>query len=248
MMQPTPESRAALLPGDEALRQALTAAPGIADAKVSVTEFDRVVAGVDASHFLLTPSAVVTPRDAAQLAAVLSFAADAGRYVTLRSGGTSLSGQASTDGILIDTRHHFRRIEPLDQGYRVRVQPGATVRQVNARLARFGRKLGPDPASEIAATIGGVIANNSSGMACGTHHNSYQTLRGLTLVLPSGTVVDTTAPDADALLAHAEPELHAGLVAPPGLPHEPTRSDGGGRAPVSGQEHHGLRAQLVHRL
>ncbi|MET0479941.1 MAG: FAD-binding and (Fe-S)-binding domain-containing protein, partial [Mycetocola sp.] len=212
MINPQLESRAVLPSGDDALATALAATPGIGNARVSVAEFDRIVAGVDASHFLLTPSAVVTPQDATQLAAVLAFARNTGRHVTVRSGGTSLSGQASSDGILIDTRRHFRSIEPLDDGTLVRVQPGATVRQVNARLARYRRKLGPDPASEIAATIGGVIANNSSGMACGTHHNSYQTLRGLTFVLPSGTVIDTTAPDADATLAGAEPELHSGLA------------------------------------
>lgn len=212
MTAPQLETWAVLPLGDDSLAAALAATPGIGDALVSVAEFDRIVAGVDASHFLLTPSAVVTPRDSDQLAAVLAYATSAGRHVTVRSGGTSLSGQASSDGILIDTRRHFRRIEPLDDGALVRVQPGATVRQVNARLARYKRKLGPDPASEIAATIGGVIANNSSGMACGTHHNSYRTLRGLTMVLPSGTVVDTTASDADALLAAAEPELHAGLT------------------------------------
>ncbi|MCU1560478.1 FAD-binding and (Fe-S)-binding domain-containing protein [Mycetocola sp.] len=212
MNNPSLESRAVLPRGDDALAAALAATPGIGNALVSVAEFDRIVAGVDASHFLLTPSAVVTPRDTDQLAAVLTYATSSRRHVTLRSGGTSLSGQASSDGIMIDTRRHFRRIEPLDDGNLVRVQPGATVRQVNARLARYKRKLGPDPASEIAATIGGVIANNSSGMACGTHHNSYRTLRGLTVVLPSGTVIDTTAADADASLATAEPELHAGLA------------------------------------
>lgn len=207
-------SRAALPPGDEALAAGITEAIGTdaAEARVSVDEFERIVAGVDASHFLLTPSAVVTPRTTEQLAAVFAFAAETGRHVTIRSGGTSLSGQASGDGILIDARGAFRRIEPQDGGALVRVEPGATVRQVNARLLRHKRKLGPDPASEIAATIGGVIANNSSGMACGTHHNSYRTLRALTFVLPSGTIVDTAAPNADAALADAEPELHAGVV------------------------------------
>ncbi|HPU15995.1 MAG TPA: FAD-dependent oxidoreductase, partial [Polymorphobacter sp.] len=73
-------------------------------------------------------------------------------------------------------------------GERVRIQPGVTVKQANARLAAYGRKLGPDPASEAACTIGGVVANNSSGMACGTVENSYRTLESLVVVLPSGTV------------------------------------------------------------
>src|SRR5690606_9259490 len=100
-------------------------------------------------------------------------AAAKGQPVTLRSGGTSLAGQASGDGLMIDVRRNFRGITVLDKGARVRVQPGATVRQVNARLAVYGTKLGPDPASEAACTIGGVIANNSSGMACGTEFNTY---------------------------------------------------------------------------
>ncbi|WP_309234120.1 FAD-binding protein [Micromonospora sp. ATA51] len=86
------------------------------------------------------------------------------------------------------------------------------LRQVNNRLAPYGRKLGPDPASESACTIGGVVANNSSGMTCGTEFNTYRTLESLLLVLPSGTVLDTGAPDADERLRATEPELHAGLL------------------------------------
>ena len=124
---------------------------------------DRLALGHDASHFALTPSAVATPFDAADVGRLFAVSAAQGVPMTFRSGGTSLSGQAVTDGILVDTRRHFRDIEILDGGARVRIGPGATVRQVNARLARLGRKLGPDPASEIACTLGGVVANNSAG-------------------------------------------------------------------------------------
>ncbi|MGA7149514.1 MAG: FAD-binding and (Fe-S)-binding domain-containing protein [Microbacterium sp.] len=197
---------------------------------VSVRAFDRVVAAVDASHYLLTPRAVVTPVDIDEVAALLSYASAAGEPVTFRSGGTSLSGQASTGNILVDTRKHFRGIDVLDGGDRVRVGPGATVRQVNARLVRHGRKLGPDPASEIACTIGGVIANNSSGMACGTEQNTYRTLESAVIVLSSGTIIDSAAPDADERLRTAEPalcdalvRLRAGLVGEPVLRDEVTR-------------------------
>ena len=94
----------------------------------------------------------------------------------------------------------------------MRVQPGATIGAVNARLAPLGYKLGPDPASESAATVGGVVANNSSGMACGTEFNSYRTIESMVLVLASGTVVDTGDPDADGLLRQREPDLHDGLI------------------------------------
>ncbi len=173
---------------------------------------DRLAMAHDASHYLLTPEAVVTPRTPAEVAALFRAASDHGLPLTFRSGGTSLSGQSTANGILVDVRRHFRDIEVLDHGLRVRVRPGAVVRAVNTRLARYGRKLGPDPASESACTIGGVIANNSSGMACGTELNSYATLDSLVAVLPSGTLIDTGAPDADARLAADEPELHAGLL------------------------------------
>ena len=166
----------------------------------------------DASHYLLVPGAVVTPERTEQIAALVAASARQGVALTFRSGGTSLSGQAVTNGVLVDTRRNFRRIEVLDSGLKVRVQPGATVSQVNARLARYGRKLGPDPASESACTVGGVVANNSSGMACGTEFNTYRTMDSAVIVLASGTVIDTAAPDADARLRSTERELYEGLL------------------------------------
>jgi D-lactate dehydrogenase len=180
----------------------------VPDLEVRTRAIDRYGMAHDASHYLLIPEAVVAPADADQVAALLR----AGGALTFRSGGTSLSGQAVSDGVLVDTRRHFRHIEVLDDGERVRVQPGATLRQVNTRLAARGRKLGPDPASESACTIGGVIADNSSGMTCGTEFNTYQTLESMMLVLPSGTMLDTGAPDADQRLRAQEPDLFAGLA------------------------------------
>jgi D-lactate dehydrogenase len=198
-----------LLAADPDLVAALdAAAPGAVAARAS----DRLAFAHDASHYLLVPQAVVAPWDAGQVAALLRVSAERGVPLTFRSGGTSLSGQATADGVLVDTRRNFRQIEVLDDGARVRVQPGATVRAVNTRLARYGRKLGPDPASESACTIGGVVANNSSGMACGTEFNTYRTLESAVLVLPSGTVIDTGAPDADERLRTLEPEVYEGLA------------------------------------
>ncbi len=152
------------------------------------------------------------PATPQEVAALLQVSAAHDLPLTLRSGGTSLSGQAVTDGLLVDVRKNFRNIEVLDNGARVRVQPGVTVRNLNARLLRYGRKFGPDPASEVACTIGGVVANNSSGMACGITDNTYRTLESLTVVLPSGTIIDTGAPDADARLRALEPDIFDGLL------------------------------------
>jgi D-lactate dehydrogenase len=191
----------------KALREAVTD-----PAQVKTRALDLHANAHDASHFLLVPRAVVVAGNADEVGRLLRASAVQGVPLTFRSGGTSLSGQALTDGVLVDVRRNFKDIEVLDGGARVRVQPGVTVRALNARLAPYGRKFGPDPASEGACTIGGVVANNSSGMACGTVDNTYKTLESLTVVLPSGTVVDTGAADADERLRALEPELHEGLI------------------------------------
>jgi len=181
------------------------------DVRVASRTIDRFARAHDASHYLLVPDAVLVPQDAAAVARVFGAVRAAGRTLTFRSGGTSLSGQGVTGDVMVDTRSAFRGIGVSADGTSVAAQPGATVRQVNARLARFGRKLGPDPASEIACTIGGVVADNSSGMACGIVENSYRTIDSMLLVLPSGTILDTGEPDALAQLRDREPGIAQGL-------------------------------------
>lgn len=181
--------------------------------EVRSRSIDRFSHAHDASHYLLIPDAVLSPTDADGVARAFDAVRAAGRTLTFRSGGTSLSGQGVSGDILVDTRSHFRGIAVEDDGASVRVGPGATVRQVNTRLARYRRKLGPDPASEIACTIGGVVANNSSGMACGITENSYQTIESMRIVLPSGTILDTGLADARERLQSAEPALADGLLA-----------------------------------
>jgi D-lactate dehydrogenase len=155
-------------------------------AQVRTRALDLHAGAHDASHFLLIPQAVVFAGNADEVGRLLRASATAGVPLTFRSGGTSLSGQAITDGVMVDVRRHFKEIEVLGGGTHVRVQPGVTVRALNARLAPYGRKFGPDPASEGACTIGGVVANNSSGMACGTVDNTYKTLAPWTPTNGSG--------------------------------------------------------------
>src|SRR5215218_6818289 len=118
-----------MIPAPDLLARLAEAVP--ADA-LGTRLIDRLGLAHDASHFARTPRAVVTAGNTADVARLFTTAAAAEVPLTFRSGGTSLSGQAVTDGILVDTRRHFREIEILDEGARVRVGPGATVRQVNA--------------------------------------------------------------------------------------------------------------------
>ncbi|MFE7140810.1 FAD-binding and (Fe-S)-binding domain-containing protein [Streptomyces sp. NPDC057644] len=173
---------------------------------------DLVRYASDASPYRFLPRVVLVPEDLDDVSAILSYAHGKGRDVVFRAAGTSLNGQAQGEDILVDVRRHWTGVEVLDDGARARIGPGTTVMRANVTLARYGRLLGPDPASAIACTLGGVVANNASGMTAGTTRNSYRTLASLTFVLPSGTVVDTADPAADEELAHAEPELCAGLL------------------------------------
>ncbi|MFJ6580936.1 FAD-binding and (Fe-S)-binding domain-containing protein [Streptomyces sp. NPDC091368] len=193
------------------LREELTEllGPGKVLSKIS----DLVRYASDASPYRFVPQVVVVAEDIDDISAVLSYAHGKGREVVFRAAGTSLNGQAQGEDILVDVRRHWAGVEVLDDGARARIRPGTTVVRANAALAPHGRVLGPDPASAIACTVGGVVANNASGMTAGTTRNSYRTVASLTVVLPSGTVVDTADPDADAELARAEPRLCAELMA-----------------------------------
>src|SRR3954447_21599309 len=167
----------------------------------------------DASPYRLFPKAIVMAHDAADVAKVLAYGRRTSTPVTFRAGGTSLNGQGQSDGILIDVRRHFGGITVEEEGARARVGPGNVLGHVNRVLAPHGYKLGPDPASTDIACVGGVIANNSGGMRCGTVRDSYSTVRALKLVLASGTVIDTEAPDAEERFASDEPQLAAELLA-----------------------------------
>lgn len=96
-----------------------------ARARVEVRALDRLVGAHDASHCVLTPEAIAVAADASEVAGLFAASRASAFPVTFRSGGTSLSGQAGTSGVLIDTRRQFRHIEVLDDGVRVRVQSGA---------------------------------------------------------------------------------------------------------------------------
>ena len=175
--------------------------------------FDLVRFATDASPYRMFPQVVVLARDVRDVQQVLAYGHAHGIPVTFRAGGTSLSGQSQGDGILVEVMRHWIGCTVEDGGRTLRSKPGTILARANAALKPHGYRLGPDPASKTAATIGGVVANNASGMCCGTVENSYRTLRSMTIVLPSGTVIDTAAPDAEERLAAAEPEMAAGLLA-----------------------------------
>lgn len=163
-------------------------------ARVKTRLIDRYAYASDASHFYLIPKAVVQPITIEEVKRIFEFSKREKISITFRAGGTSLSGQGVTDGLLVDLSNYWRKVKPENNGDTVRVEPAVIGAHVNYALKNFGRKIGPDPASINAAMIGGILSNNSSGMCCGVVQNSYHTLKYMTFLLPNGLVFNTELP------------------------------------------------------
>jgi D-lactate dehydrogenase len=179
----------------------------------------RLALSGDASFYRMTPKLVVRIDNLTQLSQLLKLAGDHLVPVTFRAAGTSLCGQAVTDSVLVTLSEHWRSAEVLEQGRKIRLQPGVIGAQANRMLQPFGRKIGPDPASIDSCKIGGIAANNASGMCCGVRQNSYHTLCDMTLVLADGTVLDT----ADANSVKAFEASHGPLLDGLRVLHEQVR-------------------------
>jgi D-lactate dehydrogenase len=147
--------------------------------------------GTDASFYRLIPKLVVIAKDEHEVSLVLSECTNLSVPVTFRAAGTSLSGQAITDSVLLVAGSHWKKFQINENGSEICLQPGLTGGRVNLLLSPYGRKIGPDPASVNAAMIGGIAANNASGMCCGTSENSYKTIAGIKIILSDGTILDT---------------------------------------------------------
>ena len=163
--------------------------------------------GTDASFYRLVPKLVVRVESEAEVVGLLELAHAEQVPVTFRAAGTSLSGQAISDSVLLVLGDNWNGREIRADGAQIRLQPGVIGAQANAWLAPFGRKIGPDPASINACKIGGIVANNASGMCCGTAQNSYHTLAGLRLLLADGTRLDSEDPASVAAFRASHGEL-----------------------------------------
>ncbi|MCB9279437.1 MAG: FAD-binding oxidoreductase [Lewinellaceae bacterium] len=181
--------------------------------RVKARLIDRYAYASDASHYYLVPQAVVQPVSIEEIRKLFAFTHREKINLTFRAAGTSLSGQGVTDGILADLSNHWRRVVPENNGMTVRVEPGVIGAHVNLALKKYGRKIGPDPASINAAMMGGILSNNSSGMCCGVVNNSYHTLKYLTFVLPNGRAYNTEMEADYDRFEREVPDIFNGITA-----------------------------------
>lgn len=181
--------------------------------RVKTRLIDRYAYASDASHFYLIPQAVVQPISINEVKRIFELSKREKISITFRAGGTSLSGQGVTDGLLVDLSNYWRKVKPESNGDTVRVEPAVIGAHVNYALKSFGRKIGPDPASISAAMMGGILSNNSSGMCCGVVQNSYHTLKHMTFLLPNGMVFNTELPGDYERFETEAPDIAAELRA-----------------------------------
>ncbi len=164
----------------------------IPSARVHDRLIDRLAYARDASVYRLIPETVVKPENETEVIALIRYAHDTNTHITFRTSGTSLSGQAVTNGILAETIKGWQDYQILENGEAVKLEPGIIGSHVNNLLAKYQRRIGPDPASIKSARIGGIVANNASGMCCGVSNNSYYTLQSIRIILANGSVYDTS--------------------------------------------------------
>lgn len=162
--------------------------------KVKDKYIDLVSYASDAGFYYLVPKAVVQPSTEAEIISLLAYTQKNNLPIVFRGGGTSLSGQCITDGILVDLGKFWNKLSVEDNAETVRVQPGITGAMVNAHLKKYRKKIGPDPSSINAAMMGGILSNNASGMCCGVSQNSYHTVKFIKFILPNGKVYSTELP------------------------------------------------------
>lgn len=163
--------------------------------------------GTDASFYRMIPKLVIKAKDEQEISFLLKEASKLELPVTFRAAGTSLSGQAISDSVLVIAGEHWKKYKILSNGEKIRLQPGLIGAKVNKLLTPYQRKIGPDPASIDSAMIGGIAANNASGMCCGTADNSYQTVAGMKIIIFDGTVLDTRNAQSKREFQESHPEI-----------------------------------------
>ena len=173
----------------------------------------RLAWGTDAGFYKLVPQVVLRSKSEDEVASILKAASQYNIPVTFRAAGTSLSGQAMSDSVLVVAGKYWEGMSTDDGGQTVTLQPGVVGSKVNDFLKPYGRKFGPDPASIKSAMVGGIVMNNASGMSCGTWANSDRMLISGRIVFADGTVLDTADEESREAFRRSHPEIISGIEA-----------------------------------
>ncbi len=158
-----------------------------------VDTVSRGMYATDASVYQFMPIAVVTPRGAEDIAAVLRLTREHRAPVLARGGGTSLAGQAANHAVVLDVSKHMNRVLEINADEMwVRVQPGVVRDELNARLKPLGLEFAPETATSNRANIGGMIGNNSSGARSVRYGRTLEHVLETRVMLANGEIIDCT--------------------------------------------------------
>lgn len=160
---------------------------------VLIDIYNRVAFSTDASIYSIRPECVAAPRNEEDVIAIVKYACENGIPIAPRGAGSGLAGESLTSGIVIDFRRHMKWIQKIsDNAASVVCQPGVTLDKLNQELARFGKKIGPDPSSSNRAVIGGVVANNATGAHSLQYGYIANYVKSVRVVLYDGSVAFLT--------------------------------------------------------
>ncbi|NAX23158.1 FAD-binding and (Fe-S)-binding domain-containing protein [Vibrio sp. V39_P1S14PM300] len=179
--------------------------------RIVTQEAKRLAYGTDASFYRLVPKIVLRLKSLDEVIFAIQSCREMAVPFTFRAAGTSLSGQAVSDSVLMTLTDDWRGHQIVDNGEKIILQPGVIGADANKYLAPYQRKIGPDPASINTCKIGGIAANNASGMCCGTAQNSYRTVDSIKIVFGDGTLLDTASSESIAAFKATRPELLEGI-------------------------------------
>lgn len=163
--------------------------------------------GTDAGFYRYIPKMVVSVNTPEEVSRLMQLATAYKVPVTFRAAGTSLSGQAVSDSVLVVAGKAWESFSISPDAMTITMQPGIIGDRVNQILAPLGRMFSPDPASKKSAMVGGIVANNASGMNCGVKYNSDRELVSAKIILADGTVLDTADPVSRAAFTASHTEL-----------------------------------------
>ena len=152
----------------------------------------RFAYGIDASCYAYVPRVVVRAVNENEIINLFTLSQKYNTPLTFRAAGTSLSGQACSDSVLVLANAFWQDIEIVGNAESIKCSCGVIGIEANEALKPYGKKIGPDPATINNAMIGGIFSNNSSGMCCGVKQNSYNTIKSARFILFDGTILDTS--------------------------------------------------------
>lgn len=181
--------------------------------RIFIDELNRLAYGTDASFYRLIPEIVIKVKDSEEVQFVVQKCKEANVPVTFRAAGTSLSGQAISDSVLMVADRGWRGHKISNDKQFISLEPSVIGSFANAYLKPYNKKIGPDPASIDSAMIGGIAANNASGMCCGTAQNSYNTLESMKIIFHDGTMLDTGNEESITSFKKSHNSLIANIIA-----------------------------------